>query len=412
MHERGMSKTPLCLIAGSGSVGLMLALRLKQKLGERLHVHIFDPQREEKRDMRAYALNRCAVNLLSEAGLWDEAGPDLSPITPLVTPLGKEAQPVHSMRIGDSNLQEPVRSVFLTFDEDEGTPLAHVVEGYRLKQALKQACLNAGIPFFPAAVTDFSIQKEGLHVHTGDGRTIEASLLVAADGVRSSLREWARIGLVRLDYAQTAIVATLNHEHDHEGAAIQHFLPHGPFALLPLPSKDGVFRSSLVWSESRAGAQDLMALDRIGFEKAVSSAAGAEWGAFTLEEGPYTFPLSLGLARNWTAPFFALLGDAAHHIHPLAGQGLNLGLQDAGVLADEIIASVMLGCAPGSQNVLKTYERRCRPPALAMAALTTGLNSLFSNDSGLMRFLRQTGLGLTQQAEPMRRFLIRKAGGN
>jgi 2-octaprenyl-6-methoxyphenol hydroxylase len=393
-----MSKTPICLIAGSGSVGLMLALRLKQKLGDDLHVHICDPGRAVKKDKRAYALNREAVSLLHEAGLWDD--------------LSSQAQSVHSMRIGDSSLDEPIRPVFLNFaEDDEHRPLAYVLEGYHLQEALKQASVEAGVLFSPVALTGFSTKARGICAQTSDGKEHDVSLLVAADGLHSSLREEARIGLAHFDYPQKAVVATLRHEYDHEGAAVQHFLPGGPFALLPLPPEEGVFRSSLVWSETKERADHLVQARKAEFEEAVIEAAGGEWGAFTLEDGPSVFPLSLGLARRWTQPFFALLGDAAHHIHPLAGQGLNLGLQDAGVLADEVAGSMRLGCAPASRAVLAAYERKRRPAAIQMAALTTGLNSLFSNDSMVLRFLRQTGLGLTQQAGPVRRFLMKQAAG-
>jgi 2-octaprenyl-6-methoxyphenol hydroxylase len=245
-----------------------------------------------------------------------------------------------------------------------------------------------------------------------DGRSIAASLLVAADGARSRLREAAGIGWVGWSYPQSGIVATIGHERDHEGRATEHFLPSGPFAILPLvPGRDGGHRSSIVWTERAA---DVPALIGGGPEEVLAEIErrfGLNLGRLTLEDGPSAHPLAFGIARSFRAERLALLGDAAHVIHPIAGQGLNLGLASAAALAEAVTEAQRLGLDPGGRDVLRDYERRRRFDTLAMAAATDGLNRLFSNESLPLRLARDLGLGLVERLPALKRLFIGEAAG-
>ena len=244
------------------------------------------------------------------------------------------------------------------------------------------------------------------------GGLLRARLLVAADGGRSRLREAAGIGTVGWDYRQSAIVATLSHERSHEGRATQHFLPAGPLAILPLRAPDGSPRRfSLVWTESPAEAARLVALAPAAFVTALEARIGFENGALKLEDRPSAHPLRLALPRRLVADRFALVGDAARTIHPLAGQGLNLGLRDAAALAEGAAEALSLGLDPGAPAVLGAYERARRFDAVAMAAVTDSLNRLFANRTLPVRLLRDLGLGLVDRLPALKELFIRDAAG-
>jgi len=248
------------------------------------------------------------------------------------------------------------------------------------------------------------------------GEVMPAALLVAADGARSRLREQAGIGWISWPYRQSGIVATIVHERDHEGRAVEHFLPSGPFAILPLKSEaqsDGSVkhRSSIVWTERsenvpallESGADDLLAELERRF--------GLGLGRIAFETRPQAHPLAFGVARSFVAERLALLGDAAHLIHPIAGQGLNLGLHDAAALAEIVADAMRLGMDPGGPDVLAQYERARRADITAMGAMTDGLNRLFSNDFLPLRLIRDLGLGLVDRMPGLKRFFIREAAG-
>lgn len=242
------------------------------------------------------------------------------------------------------------------------------------------------------------------------GETLTADLLVACDGARSRLREAARIGWVGWSYPQVGIVATIAHARPHEGRAFEHFLPSGPFAILPLRDGGALgHRSSIVWTERKADAEALLSGDADEVLGEITRRFTLDLGEIALEHGPHSYPLSLGLARAFQAERLALLGDAAHVIHPIAGQGLNLGLADAAALAEGVSDAMRLGLDPGSPDVLKAYERARRFDTLAMAAATDGLNRLFSNDALPLRLARDFGLGLVDKLPGLKGFFIREA---
>ena len=240
-----------------------------------------------------------------------------------------------------------------------------------------------------------------------DGSVIEASLLVAADGARSKLRERAGIATHGWDYDQSGIVVTVGHERDHHGRAEEHFLPAGPFAILPLTGQ----RSSLVWTEKRAEAARIVALSEDEFHGELEQRFGLHLGEIKALDKPRAFPLGYFVARSFIGERLALVGDAAHVIHPIAGQGLNMGLKDVAALAEVIVDAARLGMDLGQADVLDRYQRWRRFDTMAMGLATNSLNLLFSNKSTLLRTVRDIGLGLVDRAPPLKSLFIRQAAG-
>jgi len=234
------------------------------------------------------------------------------------------------------------------------------------------------------------------------------------------MREEMGIGVIGWSYPQTGIVATVEHERPHNGTAYEHFLPSGPFAILPMtPASSGeaaghggANRSSLVWTERDSVAPDMMNLSDADFEAEVAARFGGHLGAISAAGLRWSYPLRFHLARAYARPRFALAGDAAHGIHPIAGQGLNLGFKDVAALAETLLDARRLGLDIGALDVLKRYERWRRFDSLVLAAATDGLNRLFSNDIAPVRLLRDLGLGIVDRIGPLRRLLMRHAGGD
>ena len=393
---------PRIVIAGGGLAGLSLALALKQALGGAVDAIMCDPalRRDPAGDRRAYAIAAAARRMLQALGVWG--------------PVAAKAQPILDMVITDSRLQDPVRPTFLTFggDVEPGEPFAHMLEGGDLTSAMVEACRQAGVDLRPAGVEGFSLRDEAIAVSLAGGETIEAALLVAADGGRSRLRDQAGITWISWPYKQSGIVATVAHERDHEGRAVEHFLPSGPFAILPLtPGGSLGHRSSIVWTERSDLVPHLLGMEPEDLLAELERRFGLQLGRLVFETKPQAFPLSFGIARSFVADRFALLGDAAHVIHPIAGQGLNLGMHDAAALAEAVADAVRLGLDPGSPEVLEQYEHARRVDITAMGIVTDGLNRLFSNDLLPVRLARDLGLGLVDRMPGLKRFFIREAAG-
>ncbi|MBV5266236.1 ubiquinone biosynthesis hydroxylase [Pinisolibacter aquiterrae] len=389
------------IIAGGGHVGASLALALKRG-DPHLRVAMIDPAPVHAGvDLRASAIAAAARRFYESLEVW--------------APMAVEAQPIVDMVVTDSRLDDAVRPVFLTFDAalDTGEPFAHMVPNGVMVRALVDACRAAGVDLLmPERVVDFTTGETSVTVGLGSGRSVTAGLLVAADGVRSRLRDLAGIGVVKWDYGQSGIVTTVAHERPHEGRAVEHFLPSGPFAILPLiDDADGRHRSSLVWTEKSATADRLVAGDDFTFALELERRFGRQLGRIEVLAPPKAFPLGLTLARDWVRPRFALVGDAAHGIHPIAGQGLNIGLRDVATLAETIVDARRLGLDPGGLDVLSGYERRRRFDAFEMGVVTDVLNRLFSNDLPPIRALRDVGLGLVDRLGALKRRFIREAAG-
>ena len=388
------------VVAGGGHVGLSLAVALKQG-DPRLAVALVDPTPPTAVDGRASAIAAAARRMFERLGVWDEIAP--------------AAQPILDMIVTDSRLDDVVRPVYLTFEGrlDTGEPFAHMVPNQAMIGALGRAADAAGVVrFVPDRVDDVDLAGDRATVRLGSGRNLAAGLVCAADGVRSRLRDLVGIGVVRWDYGQSGIVTTIGHARPHDGRAEEHFLPAGPFAILPLPDDDaGRHRSSLVWTEKTATADRLVKSDPFTFALELERRFGHRLGALEVLAPPRAFPLGLTLARDFVRPRFALVGDAAHGIHPIAGQGLNIGLRDVAALAEVIVEARRLGLDPGGIEVLRRYERWRRFDAFEMGVVTDVLNRLFSNDLTPLRLLRDVGLGLVDRLDGLKKHFIGEAAG-
>jgi 2-octaprenyl-6-methoxyphenol hydroxylase len=244
-------------------------------------------------------------------------------------------------------------------------------------------------------------------VQLGDGAATTATLLVAADGARSRLREHAGIATHGWSYGQSAIVTTVAHERDHHGRAEEHFLPAGPFAILPLRHN----RSSIVWTERTEDADRIVALADHDFHHELEKRFGLRLGDIAVSGPRRAYPLGLWVARSFIADRLALVGDAAHVIHPIAGQGLNMGLRDVAALAEAVVDAVRLGLDPGGGTVLERYQRWRRFDTMTMSVSTDGLNRLFSSRSDVLRLARDLGLGMVDRLPGLKRMFIREAAG-
>src|SRR3954447_7268398 len=385
------------VIGGGAFAGLALAVALRQGLGPGVPIIVADPALATRpsRDPRATAIVAACRRLFEALGVWGEVAGGGQ------TLLGKGG--------GDFKREDAPRPFFLTFrgNVEPGEPFAHMVENRRLIDVLVQRAEADGIDLRACAVTDFSSRADGIAVTLADGSAIEGSLLVAADGARSKLRERAGIATHGWDYDQSGIVITVGHERDHGGRAEEHFLPAGPLAILPLTGK----RSSLVWTENRAEAARITALGEEEFHGELEKRFGLHLGEIKALDKPRAFPLGYFVARSFIAERMALVGDAAHVIHPIAGQGLNLGLKDVAALAEVIVDAARLGMDLGQADVLDRYQRWRRFDTMAMGLATNSLNFLFSNESTLLRTVRDIGLGLVDRAPPLKSLFIRQAAG-
>jgi 2-octaprenyl-6-methoxyphenol hydroxylase len=273
--------------------------------------------------------------------------------------------------------------------------------------ALSTLCGRLGVERMSAAVTRWSPGKRVAELGLSDGRNFRARLAVAADGARSKLSAFAGVQTIGWDYDQAGIVATIAHERDHEGRAEQHFLPAGPFAILPLPGR----RSSIVWNERRADARALVALAPEDLTRQLEFRFTPKLGAISLASRVEAFPFRFHIARRFVSERLALVGDAAHVVHPIAGQGLNLGLRDVAALAETIVGEMRLGQDPGAPAPLAAYQRARRFDVAASGLGMDALNKLFSNDLAPLRFVRDLGLRIVDRAPALKDMLIAEAGG-
>ena len=385
------------VIGGGAFAGLGLALALRQGLGAEVPIIVADPALATRpsRDPRATAIVAACRRLFDVIGVWNE--------------IAENAQPILDMVVTDSNLDDATRPVFLTFagEVEPGEPFAHMVENRHLIDALVRHAEAAQVDLRATTVSTYDSRAGGISVTLGDGSVIDATLLIAADGARSKLRERAGIVTHGWDYDQSGIVVTVAHERDHRGRAEEHFLPAGPFAILPLTGK----RSSLVWTETRREATRITALAADEFLRELELRFGLHLGEIKVLDQPRAFPLSYFVARSFIGERLALVGDAAHVIHPIAGQGLNMGLKDVAALAEVIVDAARLGADFGAADALERYQRWRRFDTMAMGFATNSLNVLFSNKSTLLRSVRDIGLGIVDRLPPLKEVFIRQAAG-
>jgi 2-octaprenyl-6-methoxyphenol hydroxylase len=385
------------VIGGGGLAGLSLALALRQGLGPDIPVIVADPAFAVRpsRDQRASAIVAACRKLFETLGVWGE--------------VAHHAQPILDMVVTDSRLQDATRPAFLTFSGEVagGEPFAHMVENRHLIDALTNHAEASGVELRSDTVTAYEAGGDGVQVAFGNGDIVAARLLAAADGARSKLRQRAGIATHGWDYDQAAIVVTVGHERDHEGRADEHFLPAGPFAILPLTGK----RSSLVWTEQPKEAARIVALGADDFKTELETRFGLHLGELQVLDKPRTFPLGYFVARSFIADRLALVGDAAHVIHPIAGQGLNMGLKDVAALAEVVVDAARLGTDFGAADVLEHYQRWRRFDTMAMGLATNVLNGMFSNDFAPLRAVRDIGLGIVDRMPPLKGAFIRQAAG-
>ena len=384
------------LIAGGGFAGLALAIALRQGSDRALSVALADPALDRAAgDPRASAIAAAARRLFETIGVWPaiEAG----------------AQPILDMVVTDSRVDNAMRPTFLTFDGEiaPGEPFAHMIENGPMIAALLDKARAEGVALYPLAVSKLRHEPGRVTATLSDGSELPARLLVAADGARSAIREQAGIASYGWDYDQAGIVTTIAHERDHNGRAEEHFLPAGPFAILPLKGN----RSSIVWTERKAEAARFVALPDAEFLAELEQRFGLHLGDLSVAGPRKAFPLGLYVARSFIAERIALVGDAAHVIHPIAGQGLNMGLRDVAALAEAVIDGARLGIDVGAVSVLERYQRWRRFDTMAMGVATDSLNRLFSNNSDVLRLVRDMGLGVVDRLPNLKEFFIREAAG-
>jgi len=379
-------------IVGAGAAGLAFAAAVKHEAGAPLKVALIDAARPSgDRRLRTVALSPGSQALLERVGAWSA--------------LQDETQPILEMAIYDGATEDAVRLEQLHFANPDRTPLAYMAYNDDVTAALGAAA--QGVERIAGAVEGFAAGPFVATLTLAGGAEVRARLIVAADGARSKLRALADIAATGWPTGQSGIVATIAHEREHEGRAEQHFLPAGPFAMLPLKGR----LSSIVWNEAPEEAERLCAAPKAEFIAELERRFSPRLGALRRVGEARAFPLEFRFARRYIADRLALIGDAAHLVHPLAGQGLNLGLRDVAALAEVTVQRLRLGLDPGAREPLADYQRRRRFDALTSGLGMDAMNRLFSNDSAPLRSLRDLGLRVMDRAGPLKRRLIAEAAG-
>ncbi|MEL6566638.1 MAG: FAD-dependent monooxygenase [Pseudomonadota bacterium] len=387
------------LITGGGLAGPLLALAMAQS-GHRVTVIDARPEKVRRNaafDGRSYAVALTSCRLLSGLGLWQQ--------------LQENAQPILEIKVSDGRAGQGPSPFFMHFDhaEIEEGPMGHMVQDRYLRRALLDAVEDND------AITHLS-GRSVIHQEAGPGHVtvtldngdgVQGALLIGADGRGSGTADRACIKRTGWSYGQTALVCAIEHEHPHHGIAHQFFMPPGPLAILPLPGNV----SSIVWSETAQNAAAFHALADGDYLTMLRPRFGDFLGEIGLKGQRYTYPLTLSLAQSMVADRVALIADAAHGVHPIAGQGLNAGVRDIAALAEVLTDATRRGEDIGSAQVLARYEawRRFDNTALAMA--TDSFNRLFSNDNTMVRTVRDLGMGVVNALPGLRRSFIREAAG-
>ncbi len=395
-------------IMGAGPVGGTLACRLAA-FG--IDVAVIDraplpPMEHPAYDGRAYAISAAMRPLLEQAGVWDK--------------LPDPTCPILDIRVSDGRVGRPASPLFLHFDHREAgdTPFGWMVEARSLRRALN-AHLHAlpTLSVFAPAVTRLARSEDAVEIQIDGGPTLRSQLVIGAEGRQSPLRDSAGIGISRVPYDQTGIVSAVSHEYPHYGVALEHFLPGGPFAVLPMPASPDAIPggaphvSAIVWTERRKVAETIVGLDDARFATEIRRRMGDYLGNLRPIGRRWAYPLSAMLVQRYIDTRMALAGDAAHAIHPIAGQGLNLGFRDATALAGLLIEAHEAGQDLGSPALLARYQRMRRSDNLGMLAATDALDRLFSTDRQIVRLARDVGIAAVHRTPRLKRFFMRSAMG-
>ena len=389
------------IIAGGGLVGNALAIALAQG---GIKVTVIDPLPREKQletafDGRTSAISSGSVRILSRIGAWADIAP--------------QAQPIHDIRVCDQDKPGYVHYS----DKDVGEPFGYIVENGILRRGLYRALeATAGITVITDTVTGFTLASASITAMLGNGQMLTAPLLVAADGRFSKLRDQAGLAHRVISYHQTAIVCVVEHSEPHQGLALEKFYPSGPFAMLPLvPGANGAHRSGIVWTEHDDDAPHYVALPDAEFnaelQRRVGDRATGYWGEVKAVGKRFSYPLKLMHADQFVAERFLLVGDAAHGIHPIAGQGVNLGYRDVAALEELLVEQRRLGLDIGDVALLARYQRWRKFDSVSMTASTDLLNRLFSNNLPGMSLIRRAGMMAVEQLPPVKKFFMRHAMG-
>lgn len=388
-------------IAGASFAGLAVARGLSQALGPGLKLAVIDRNQPSAiaatPDSRAFAIWAGTKKVLEGLGVWDAISGD--------------AETVTSIEISDSNIDDAFRPAKVTYDAHTkgGAPAAYIVPAASLAAALYRSVANdpAITWFAPTDIDGLLLGEYSSELTLRDGRAISAALTIAADGKNSKLRDDAGIKTVGWAYPQTGIVARVQFEEPHGGVAIQHFLPGGPFAILPLPHN----RACITWSADKEEAARVMGLSEDAFLAELDRRIGGRFGAIALAGPRQSWPLDLRLARRLIAPRFALIGDAAHGVHPVAGQGVNLALRDAAALIEVLADAGRLGIDLGNGTHLERYQRWRRFDSMMSASLYDGINRAFAVDSIVLRAGRGAALGVLDKLPTLKDYIIAEAAG-
>jgi 2-octaprenyl-6-methoxyphenol hydroxylase len=404
-----MLSVQVCIM-GAGPVGGTLGCRLA---AAGVSVAVIDhaalpPMENPAFDGRAYAIAAGSRALLDDAGLWDVL--DVPP------------NPIRDIRVTDGRVGRPPSRLHVHFDHreaaEEPQPFGWMVEARSLRKALNARFpVQPGLHVFAPAKARVERSADGVVVHLDNGTVIRSRLVVGAEGRNSPLREQAGIQVTRIPYHQSGIVCAIAHERPHHDLALEHFLPAGPFAALPMgPSADAEPGgspnvSAIVWTERTKDVPPIMALDDARFARELGRRLGGHWGAIRAVGRRWAYPLSAMIVHRYIDTRLALAGDAAHGVHPIAGQGLNLGFRDAIELADLVIEADRLGADVGSPELLARYQRVRRGDNLLMFGMTDQLDRLFSTDRRLVRTVRDLGIGAVDRLGPVKRVFMRRAMG-
>ncbi len=388
------------LIVGSGVVGCCLAIALSDVGLTVALVDKINPrsQIKSKFDGRASAIAATPKKMLKQIGVWQK--------------LKKSTTPIKDIRVveGDSRL-------FLHYNHQDADcdALGHMVENRHLRQACISKIQDDENIFFiaPTQIDKMSVQAHGINATLDNGTNVKASLLVGADGRGSKTRETAGIKCVKRAYPQIAITFSVNHELPHFNIAYERFFPSGPFAILPLSAgKSNKHRSAIVWTEKKDLAEIILNLSSRDFTNEFKRRFGEHLGRFDFFGPREAYPLSMQYAETCIENRLALVGDAAHGIHPIAGQGLNLGLRDVATLAEVITDARRLGMDIGAHTVLNDYQKWRRFDSSIMLATTDGLNRIFSNDIRPLKLARNLGLATVNRINPIKKFFMKHAMGS
>ncbi|MFT3732656.1 MAG: FAD-dependent monooxygenase [Hyphomicrobium sp.] len=387
-------------IVGGSFAGLAVARGLAQTFGSDIRIAVIDramPAMEHADDGRAFALWGGTQKILDGLGIWDSVAGD--------------AETVTSIEITDLKLTDAFRPALVTYDAhtDDGAPAAYIVPADLLANALYRSVASdpAVTWFAPAEIESARWDEAAGEITLNDGTIIAAALTIAADGRQSKLREKAGIKTIGWPYPQTGIVARVKFELPHGGVAIQHFLPGGPFAILPLKGN----RACITWSADKKEAARVIGLDDESFLQELDQRIGGRFGAISLDGPRRSWPLDLRLPRRLISPRFALVGDAAHGVHPIAGQGVNLALRDAAALIEILADAGRIGLDFGNGTHLEKYQRWRRFDSTMSASLYDGLNRAFAIDSMVLRAGRGAALGVLDRIPSLKNLIIAEAAG-